>query len=194
MQIQGFKEYLQDKDLDSKIIENSLSTLKEFKNFLIKLNKSITKIKYDDLHNFSAFLIENGLNSYENYVSLLRYGYFSNNKELIIASMELLDGSEMINNFERMLIEEFGKEVRNEIFEDKEVPPLGLHPKKKPEITKKLVRRFIMKFGEEISSEFFAIGLRDKYTESYKKPRERFLETNNIDILLFIRIIYSKSI
>ncbi len=184
MQIECFKEYLKDKGLDSEKIENSLSILKEFKNFLLKFNKSIKKIKYNDLHNFSAFLIENRINSYENYLSLLRYGYYTNNKELIIASMELLDGSEMIDNFSKMLIEEFGKEVRNEIFEDKEEPPLGLHPKKKPEITKKLVKRFITKFGEEKSSEFFAIGLRDKYIESYKKPRERFLETSNIDIFL----------
>jgi hypothetical protein len=184
MQIEAFKEYLQDKNLALEKIENSLKILNEFKNFLIEFNKSVEKVKYDDLHNFSAFLIENGTNTFENYLSLLRYGHFTNNKELIIASMELLDGREMIDNFSRRLIEEFSEEVRNEIFENELVPPLGLYPKKKPEITKKLVKRFIAKFGEEKSREFFAIGLRDKYTESYKKPRDTFLETNNIDIFL----------
>ncbi|MFX0087720.1 MAG: hypothetical protein ACFFAU_18865 [Candidatus Hodarchaeota archaeon] len=184
MQIEAFKEYLQDKNLASENIENSIQVLNEFKNFLQKVNKSSEKIKYDDLHKFSAFLIENGKNTFENYLSLLRYGHFTKNKELIIASMELLDGREMIDNFSRRLVEEFSEEVRNEIFDNELVPPLGLHPKKKPEITKKLVKRFIAKFGEEKSREFFAIGLRDKYTESYKKQRETFLETNNIDIFL----------
>jgi hypothetical protein len=49
--------------------------------------------------------------------------------------MELIDGSEVLDNFSRRLIEEFGQEARNEIYGDIEGPPLGLHPSKRPAIT-----------------------------------------------------------
>ncbi|MHA1995430.1 MAG: hypothetical protein ACW97Z_12880 [Candidatus Hodarchaeales archaeon] len=187
MQIVQFEEYLQNKDIKTDSINNSVRIIEEFDKFLKKSGKTIEKVEYCDLHNFSASLIQNGENTYENYGSLLQYGYFTKNNELIAASMELLDGREMIVNFSKILSEKYGEVVRNDIFEGIEIPPLGLHPKKKPTITKKLVKRFISKFGEKKSVRFFAIGLRDKYTESYKKPRERFLESNNIDLFLHQR-------
>ncbi|MHA2233559.1 MAG: hypothetical protein ACXAB4_13840, partial [Candidatus Hodarchaeales archaeon] len=158
--------------------------------FLAKTENSAETATYDDLHSFSAHLIENSNNSYENYVALLRFGYFRKNNPLIIASMELVDGSEMIANFSQRLIEEYGENVRNEIFDNSPVPPLGLHPKKKPEITKKLVNRLLAKVGREKAKEFLAIGLRDKYTESYKQARKTFLQTANIDD--FLKIIYQE--
>jgi hypothetical protein len=98
--------------------------------------------------------------------------------------MEHLDGSEMFPNFSKRLIDEYNEKTRNEIFRDLDVPPLGLHPKERPVYTKNLVERFIQKFGEEESIKFFAIGLRDKYTESYKQPRENYLKTPSIDDFL----------
>ncbi|MHA2095390.1 MAG: hypothetical protein ACW98F_12245 [Candidatus Hodarchaeales archaeon] len=184
MKSEEFKEFLQKKSNNIEYIENSLIFIQEFGEFLSKSGKTIEKTETEDLHNFSNVLIQKGENSYDNYVSLLHYGYFTKTKNLIIASLELLDGREMISNFSTMLRETFGEKIRNEIFEGVEIPPLGLHPKKKPMVTKKLVKRLIMKFGEEPCAEFFALGLRDKYTESYKKPREKFLETKNIDKFL----------
>ncbi|MFW9780312.1 MAG: hypothetical protein ACFFE8_15835 [Candidatus Heimdallarchaeota archaeon] len=184
MQIEAFKRYLKEKNLDPEKIHNSIALLREFRKHIMNSTEYLDNITYEALHDFSAYLIKSGKNSYENYVSLLRYGYFTGNKDMIIATMELLDGSEMIENFSKRLIEEYGEEVRNEIFKGVEIPPLGLHPKKKPLITKVLVKRFLERFGDLESSRFFANGLRNRYTESYKKPRETFQESQNIDEFL----------
>jgi hypothetical protein len=151
MQNEGFKEYLEGKKIDTKVIEKSLQR-KE--------------------------------NTFDNYVALLRYGLFTEDENLIIPSMEHLDGSEMFPNFSKRLIDEYNEKTRNEIFGDLDVPPLGLHPKERPVYTKNLVERFIQKFGEEESIKFFAIGLRDKYTESYKQSRENYLKAPSIDDFL----------
>ncbi|MFQ5980034.1 MAG: hypothetical protein ACE5OZ_18025 [Candidatus Heimdallarchaeota archaeon] len=190
MELASFKEYLHEKKLDSEKIDAAVNIVRDFDEFLSKTEKSVETATYDDLHNFSAHLIEKSQNSFDNYVALLRFGYFQKNKPLIIASMELVDGSEMIANFSQRLIEEFGEKVRDEIFGDSPIPPLGLHPKTKPEITKKLVERLLAKVGQEKAKEFLAVGLRDKYTESYKQARETFLQTENIDD--FLKIKYQK--
>ncbi|MHA2297266.1 MAG: hypothetical protein ACXADA_14655 [Candidatus Hodarchaeales archaeon] len=183
----SFSEYLQERKLDTDKINAAIAMIKDFEDFLSKNEKSFENITYDDLHDYSAYLIENEKNSYDNYVNLLRFGYFSKNDQLIIASMELIDGGEMIANFSKRLFEEFGEKVRNEIFDGIEIPPLGLHPKKKPEITKKLVERFLAKFDQEKGIEFFAGGLRDKYTEWYARARESFLKSSSIDDFLKIK-------
>ncbi len=187
MKLDGFKEFLQERKLGQDKIDAAVNIINEFDEFLSKHEKSVENAVYDDLHNFSAYLIEKEKNSFDNYVSLLRFGYFRGNKQLIIASMEVIDGGEVMENFSKKLVEEFGEEVRNDIFDDIEVPPLGLHPKKRPEITKQLIERFLSKVDHDKCSDFLANGLRDKYTDSYKPAREKFLKARNIDEFLEIK-------
>ncbi|MFX1252149.1 MAG: hypothetical protein ACFFCZ_11135 [Promethearchaeota archaeon] len=187
MKLDGFKEYLQERKLDIDKIDAAVNIINEFGTFLAKQKKQVENASYDDLYNFSAYLIENKKNSFENYVTLLRFAYFKKNNEMIVASLEILDGREMIENFSKRLINEFGEKLRNQIFEGIEVPPLGIHPKNKPAVTKKLVERFLAKVDHEKCKTFFEVGLRSKYTESYKKPTELFHQTNDIDEFLKIR-------
>lgn len=184
MELKGFREYLKERKVESDKINKAIDLITEFHEFLFNNEKSLDNANYNNLHNFSAYLITNKKNSFENYVYLLRFAYFKKNNQLVHATMELLDGREMIENFSNRLIKEFGIKVRDEIFEGDKVPPLGLHPKKKPEITRKLIERFLKKFGPDECKKFLADGLRDKYTEDYIPAREKFLKINNIDDFL----------
>lgn len=184
MELQGFEEYLKSEKLSIEQIDTALNLVKRFDEFLFKYKNAAENANYDDLHNFSAYLIENEENTYINYVNLLRFAHFKKNAQLIQATLELLDGREVINNFSERLMNEFGDQVRNEIFKDIKLPPLGLHPKKKPGITKELVERLIAKIGLVECENFLAKGLRDKYIGYYLPERERFLKTKNIDDFL----------
>ncbi len=102
----------------------------------------------------------------------------------MIGSLEILDGCEMITNFSKRLTEEFSKRLRNEVFEGIGVPPLGIGPSQKAEITKELVKRFMARVDYEKCKAFFEVGLRDKYPQSYEKPIELFQELNDLDKFL----------
>ncbi|MFX0116383.1 MAG: hypothetical protein ACFFB3_17665 [Candidatus Hodarchaeota archaeon] len=183
MELEGFEAFLLERKLNNDQIEVAVQSIREFDRFLARQDKSLENAAYDDFHNFSQYLIEKKKNSYDNYVNLLRFGYFAKNNQLIIAGLELIDGSEIMPNFSKRLIEEFGEDVRNEIFGNIDVPPLGLHPTKKPSITKKLIERFLAKFGHDQCSAFLAEGLRDNYWAN-SSVREKFLEASNIDDFL----------
>lgn len=187
MILEEFKVYLKEKKLEDQKIKANLKTIIEFNDFLSKQGGSAELAMYDDLHNFSAHLIETKRNHFDNYINLLRFAYFIKSNDLIIATMELIDGSEVMENFSKRLTDEFGKETRDNIFAELEIPPLGLHPQKRPEITKKLIKRFLSIIDKEKCKNFLANGLRDKYTESYKKDRQKFLEAENIDEFLKIK-------
>lgn len=187
MDFDDFKEFLQKRKIEDDKIASSIAIVEEFDAYLTKYNRSAENALYDDLHNFSAYLIESKRNIFDNYVGLLRFGQFTKNNQLTIASMENIDGSEVMTNFSRRLIDEFGEETRNKIFDDIEVPPLGLHPMKKPKITKKLIERFLVEVDHEKCAKFLANGLRGKYTASYKPAREKFLKAENIDEFLEIK-------
>ncbi|UCE14796.1 MAG: hypothetical protein JSV04_06340 [Candidatus Heimdallarchaeota archaeon] len=187
MEFEDFKSYLHEKNLDEEKIASAVRIVTEFNNSLSHLNRSAESATYNDLHHFSDHLIENKKNSYDNYVNLLHFGYFSKNKDVIIASMEILDGSEVMVNFSERLTNDFGEDLRNKVFDNLEVPPLGLHPKEKPELTKQLIENFLENVDREKCIDFLANGLRNKYKAHYKSAREKFLKSKNIDEFLKIK-------
>ncbi|MFX1516579.1 MAG: hypothetical protein ACFFC6_09740 [Promethearchaeota archaeon] len=182
MDLEGFKAYLVEKKLDETISE-AIAIIEEFSKFI---SRSIDEATYDDFQDFSAYLIKNNKNTWNNYIHILRYGYYKDNKLLIVAAMEVIDGREVMTNFSQRLTDEFGMEIRDTIFEDIKVP-LGVHPKKKPKITKEVLNRFLETIDRRKCTEFLANGLRDKYTDSYKSAREKYLEVKDIDEFLEIK-------
>ncbi|MHA1990268.1 MAG: hypothetical protein ACW981_11235 [Candidatus Hodarchaeales archaeon] len=184
MKLNGFNEYLRLKKVPTDKISSAIEIVNDLNTFLNKKSKSIESATYSDFYDYSEFLIQKNANSVINFTGILRYGYYSNNNTLILVCMEILDGSEMIKNFSLQLINEFGLDLRDEIFQDLDIPPLGIRPEEKPEITKTLVNRLITKMGIKKSEEFFRIGLRDKYIESYIPAREKYLQSKNIDEFL----------
>ena len=184
MDLSGFEDFLKEYKFETKTIDSSVDIANEFDRYLSKRGKIGSEAAYEDLYDFSAYLIENKRNKHENYSGLLYFGYYTKNKPLIIASLEVIDGSEVMVNFSKRLTDEFGEEMRNEIFEGIDIPPLGMRPEKKPAITKTLIDRFLAKVDREKCVNFLADGLRDKYTDSYKPAREMYLKSANIDDFL----------
>ena len=184
LDIEGFERFLETRKLDQKVIESALTTLQEFETYLKRRGKDINRATRQDFYNYSAHLIETGQNTAANYVSILRYAYFKKINELIIAVMEVLDGSEVIENFSKRLASEFNQKLRDYVFNGIEIPPLGISPKEKPGYTRKLVARLEDKIGTEECAKFLNYGLRDRYEESRKPDREKFLKSKNIDEFL----------
>lgn len=187
MNIDGFIKFLKKLNLDTEKINAAVDIITDFDNYLSKQEKSIIATTYDDVYSYSANLIENNKNLYDNYLALVRFGHYMKNNQMIIASIEIIDGYQVMFNFSKRLTEEFGEEIRNIIFKDTELPPLGSYPQKKPETTKELMEKFLENVDKKNCVEFLANGLRGKYTEAYKKPREQFLKTKNFDDFLKLR-------
>jgi hypothetical protein len=179
-----FRQFLEKRKLSAEAIESSLAVLRDFEVHLTKRDKDIESANRQDFYDYSACLIKTGRNTVDNYVSILRYAYLKKLNEIIIAGMEVLDGSEVIENFSKRLASEFNQELRDCVFEGIEIPPLGISPKEKPEYTRKLVARLEKKIGTEECVRFLNRGLRDRYEESRKPDREKFLKSKSVDNFL----------
>ncbi|NHJ01775.1 MAG: hypothetical protein EAX86_06500 [Candidatus Heimdallarchaeota archaeon] len=187
MDVDGFTDFLMERKIDLEKITDTVDTINDFNQFLSEKDKSIIYATYEDVYNYSTHLIEKNKNSFDNYLALVRFGHYIKNHQLLIASIEIIDGKEVLVNFSERLTKEFGDEIRNIIFKDIAFPPLGTNPQKKPEITKKLIERFLAQVDRKKCVEFLADGLRDKYREAYKKPREEFLKSKDIDEFLRLK-------
>jgi hypothetical protein len=184
MDIGGFKRFLETRNLSQETINASVYTLQNVEEFMNGRGKDIENATRQDFYEYSASLIKTGQNTLDNYISILRYGYFKKLNELIIVGMEVLDGREVIENFSKRLVSEFDQELRNAVFSGMEIPPLGISPKEKPEYMKRLVRKLEKRIGTEGCAQFLNQGLRDRYEEWRKPDRDRFLKSKNLDAFL----------
>jgi len=182
--IKRFKQRLIDKENPPDKIEEAIKLLSDYNDFLQTKNKNFDNFNSEDFYEFSRTLIEQDKNTGFSYEVFIIFGQFIENHELIKFGREVLDGSEVISNLSKRLIEEFSQDFRDDVFQDLDIPPLGIDPKAKPEYAKKLISRFHDKVGEDACEAFLAKGLRDSYYEWRKPDRERFLKSQNIDEFL----------
>ncbi|MHA2167314.1 MAG: hypothetical protein ACXAAT_15770, partial [Candidatus Hodarchaeales archaeon] len=97
MSLSKFKDFLTEHKVKNPQIELAIKLMQEFEEFLKSRGKGMEKTNYEDIQHFSLLLLQKKKNSFENYIALLRYGYFTKNNNIIIAIMEVIDGSEVIS-------------------------------------------------------------------------------------------------
>lgn len=187
MDIVGFSNFLAQRNFGKEDIALIIKALQDFESFLEARNKYIDTATTDDFYAYADHLIQHGKNDDSTFVSILRYAYYKKNNMLYRNAMEVLDGSEVIHNLSERLTDEFGAEMRKEIFGNITEPPLGIRPQKKPEYMKGLIDKLEQKLGTQKCAEFLNHGLRDRYEESRQPDRKKFLQLKNIDAFLLVK-------
>ncbi len=181
MDIEGFKKFCEKREYSEEIVEKAIEVVKEFDDFLLEAKRNIDSAKEEDVHNFAQELIATGKNKKENLYALIRYCYFSGNNDMLIALYELLDGSDVLVNLSRELFEAVGEEKGKQILAGIDFPVLGTTSDKKPVITKKVMERLEENLDEKTCHKILVSNLHGIPKESYKRQREKFLKTENVD-------------
>ncbi len=181
MDINGFTQFGKERGYSEEIIEQAISNIKEFGEFLKETNKDLTYANAEDVHKYATRLIDTGKNELEVFYGLIRYCFYSGNKEMLIALYELIDGSNVLANLAKELYEIVGEEKGQEILKGIEFPVLGTLSEEKPPITKKVVERLLENVDEKNCHKILISNLHGIPKESYKQQRENFLKAKNVD-------------
>jgi hypothetical protein len=189
MSFADFKEYCKQSKFDEALIEQSIEHVSNFQKFLKRINKDINAADDFAVKQYAKFLIKAKKNTKETYYALIRYSFFSNNKQMRIALYELLDGSDVIQNLSKQAEEKLGEKEAKELFSGILIPQLGTAAEKKPQITKKLIERLMDICDEETTHQILIGNLHGISKENYKTQRKLFLKSKTIDEYLKIRRI-----
>jgi hypothetical protein len=183
---EGFREFCTKRKLDEKTIQGHIGVVREFEAFLNKKDgdRKLNDATADDLRSYAGKLIEEGTNTWENLLGLLRYSRFAGNRQVEIASLELLDGSDVMKNLSETTSETLGEAKRTEVFGGISLPPLGTNSKDKPKVTKEVMERMEARLGEEKAKEILLSGPHAGPREAYLHEREEFLASKGIDDFL----------
>ena len=78
MDKQGFREFLKERKLSEDKIEQAIPIVERFETFLEKSDRPTTleQARAEDVRVFAELLIQERLNTFDNFVALARYGQF----------------------------------------------------------------------------------------------------------------------
>jgi hypothetical protein len=177
MNTQAFREFLLTRKLSEEEIQASIALAERFE---AHIQSTGGKPNAETTWSFCNLLIREGQNTYDNLVTVARYGRFMKNNEIYVAILELLDGAEAQPNLYNKVGEMFGEAVREDVFAGIGVAPLGTPSTDKPRFLFPAIERLVAKVGQKRVEKLLAACLRDLPDEYYKSERRKFLRSKGV--------------
>ncbi|MFX1266020.1 MAG: hypothetical protein ACFFH0_11610 [Promethearchaeota archaeon] len=174
LDIEGFCGFLQERNLPADELEASISIAERFESFIGEEGSN-------EASDFVELMMSEGINSYENFVALARYGLFVENDEIYLTFFGLIDGGNVIDVLHQKLGASVGEEKRDQVFREIDMPPLGMPSSQKPMVTKAVMDQMEAQIEPETCRKILSDVAHGIPKEYYKEERERFLKAKNID-------------
>ncbi|MFX0105870.1 MAG: hypothetical protein ACFE75_10285 [Candidatus Hodarchaeota archaeon] len=187
MKEKAFLKYLSTNNVSQEQATIYVSRLAEFNKFLEKNNNNIDSIPNGEIINYAEYLVENDGDLVLDLLrALFNYANFIKKFDYIVEIIDISESYNAMDNLYQRIGEQHSEKIRDEIFEDIKIPSLGVHPEKKPEFTKVVLRRLEEKIGKEKTIELLKPCLHGRPGD-IKKDREDFLRLNDIDEFLKLK-------
>ncbi|MFX0125092.1 MAG: hypothetical protein ACFFAE_15780 [Candidatus Hodarchaeota archaeon] len=186
-----FKSFL----LENKVPENEIPRLLEavngFIQFLEGENETLPTFSYGKLIEFADQLAARNKGAARHLIiAFWRYFPFIGMHHHMEELIDIAESASAIDTLYDRIANWYGEAVREEIFQGIEIPPLGAHPEKKPQVTKLVMKRLEEKLGEEKTIELLRPCLHggppvgtDKERLHELKDLDKFLKIKNQNFL-----------
>ncbi|MFX1592900.1 MAG: hypothetical protein ACFFCL_09420, partial [Promethearchaeota archaeon] len=150
MKEKAFLKYLLNNNVGQDQATIFLSRLSEFNNFLKNNNNDIDLIPKGGILNYTEYLVEKKSDAVLDLLrALINYANYTKKYDYIVEIIDIVEAYNAMDNLYQRIAEKFNEKIRDEIFRDIDIPPLGVDPDKKPEITKIIMKRLEETLGEE---------------------------------------------
>lgn len=178
----GYREFLEARNISSETIEGAIAIVEAFEEFLLESDseKTLNMATSTDVQSFSEVLISEERNTFDNYLALLRYGVLVRNRALYVTTLEFLDGAEAFGNLHTKLADEFGEAKRDEYFKNVSVPPLGTPNEEKPALVQQVIDR-LESAEPEACMRIIGGGLRDLQDEWFQDAKTEYAACSGLD-------------
>jgi hypothetical protein len=167
-----FRQFLQARNIPANKIESYVTLVEQFEDFR------------GTVQAFAARLIQEGNNTRDNFYALMFYGECIDDKEILVAALSILDGSEVLGNLYERLAQAAGTAKRDEVFEGITLPPLGTPHTELPSYTRPVMDRLERMVDPAVYRPLLLNCLRTLKSEWFLEDRKKYLEIGNLDAFL----------
>jgi len=185
---EAFRSFLQSQGISAQEIDGQINFIQSLERHLKTLAPTL---RLEDLNQASVqslvdFLIDTGDNTYQNFLAMVRYAKVIQNDAMFVSVFQHLDGCEVMENLHKKIAEFAGEDLRDIIFDEMPLPPLGLSGREKTLYTYRILNRMDAIFEETTCREIIKDCLRDLPEALYQEDKKDYYEICHQDIDQFL--------
>ncbi len=189
MREKAFRDYLVSREMSEDKIIMQIAFVHYLEGHIKQLVPSWT---LEDLNGACAQsivddLIDRGENSLENLLAIARYAKAVQNEPLYGAIFSMLDGCQAMERLYDQLGLFAGEDLRDMIFEDMPLPPVGISRREKSRYTYRLIKRMEDIFEESTTREILKDSLHILPDEMYLSDKNSYFHECQCDIDHFLK-------
>ena len=129
MNERNFQIFLEEKEIEKDTIKNFLSKLRDYENYLKKENLSLDSVNPNKLVEYTEYLVSTNKESVLDFLrAILSYANYSKKYDFITETIDIVESYNAMDNLFSRVAEVHGEQMRDEIFRNLIIPPLGVHP------------------------------------------------------------------
>lgn len=190
MREQAFREYLISRGVSIQEIDSQIKIIRKIES---DLRQKVPSWSLDDLNAVGIqevfnTLMDQGENTVENLQTMARYAKAVKNDLMFVSVFEMLDGYEVMERLHKKVADFAGEDLRDMIFEDLPLPPLGLSRKGKAQYTYRIMHRMETIFEERTCREILRDSLRFLPDEYYQNDKKDYFDKCKGDMDQFLRL------
>ena len=180
----AFRTYLLEQKVDRKQSTLFISRLEAMRAF--HQTHNIEHLPKGAILQFTEHLVQTDAEAVlDTLRAFLHYGNFTENYDYVAEVLDIAEAYNAMDTLYERVGEKCGQAVRDVVFADITIPPLGVDPETKSEVTKVVMQRLDAQVGEAKTVELLAPCLHGRPDEP--KAREVFLRLNDIDAFLALK-------
>lgn len=184
MDFTSFQNYLIEKGISEDDREVFIEELKQFQIFLGPYKADLDTIPYGKILEYTKGLVEEKKPALNLLRAMFSVSNYLQKHDYIVELIDIVEAYNAMDNLYARLTETHGEEIRDRIFENISIPPIGANPESKPDVTKVVIKKMEKILGIEETINILAPCLHGRPLEPIKKDREDFLRINNLDKFL----------
>jgi len=177
MNERNFQLFLEEKEVDANTIENFLSMLRDYENFLNKENLNLDSVNPKKLVEYTEYLASTNKESVLDFLrAILSYANYSKKYDFITKTIDIVESYNAMDNLFSRIADIHGEQMRDKIFRDLNIPTLGVHPEKKPNFTKSVMKRMEDNLGNEDTIALLSPCLHGRPPDDIKGDKKNLAE------------------
>ncbi|MCJ7606755.1 MAG: hypothetical protein MUO94_02775, partial [Thermoplasmata archaeon] len=181
MDEKGFRGFLKEgkrvpKGLNGSTVGSHVRLVEEFEGSLKTrgVRRGFGDARERDVRSFIKHLAKDGRDTLDNLIGLLRYARFSDNRDVELALLIILDGSSILGILCDTVKKEHGEEVFGELLGDFTPPRVGTSFKRLPKATNAFMERVESGLGGRRTRELLLTGPHAAPPEYHTEERRMF--------------------
>jgi hypothetical protein len=177
MDEEKFQLYLEESGIEIASQISMISQLDDYESYLKKDNLNLDSVNPKKLSEYTEYMLSHDKDNVLEFLrAILKYADYVKKYDFIKEAIDIFESFNAMDNLYIRIAEVHSEQIRDEIFRDLIIPPLGMHPEKKPEFTKQILERMLKILGETKTEALLSPCLHGRPPDDIEGDRKILLE------------------